>query len=89
MLSWPKKKQIKSHYISTKTKGTLCKILIRPVLLYGCETWAINRYNEDKVATFERKVLRKTYGPICDNGSWTIRYNELYLLLVNLVSSKR
>jgi hypothetical protein len=39
------------------------------------------RYNEDKVATFKRKVLRKIYGPICDNGRWRIRYNnELYQL---------
>jgi hypothetical protein len=51
----------------------LYKTLIRP------ETWAINRYNEDKVATFERKVLRKIYDPICDNGRWRIRCNnELY-----------
>jgi hypothetical protein len=79
MLSWPKK--TKSHYISTKTKGKLYKTLIRPVLLYGCETWAINRYNEDKVATFKRKDLRKIYGPVCDNKRWRIRYNnELYQL---------
>jgi hypothetical protein len=42
---------------------------------------ANNRYNEDKVATIERKVLRKIYGPICDNGIWRIRYNtKLYQL---------
>jgi hypothetical protein len=29
----------------------------------------------------ERKVLRKMYGPTCDNGRWRIRYNnELYQL---------
>jgi hypothetical protein len=48
-------------------------------LLYGCETWAINRYNEEKITIFERKALRKIYGPTCDNGRWRIRYNdELY-----------
>jgi hypothetical protein len=80
MLSWSKKtNKITLH--STKTKGKLYKTLIRPVLLYGCETWAINGSNEDKVATFERKVLRKIHGPICDNGRWRIRYNnELYQL---------
>jgi hypothetical protein len=51
------KEQIKSHYISIKTKCTLYKTLTRSVLLYGCEAWAINRYNEVKIAIFERKVL--------------------------------
>ena len=28
---------------------------------------------------FERRILRKIFGPICDNGKWRIRYNsELY-----------
>jgi hypothetical protein len=79
MLPWPK--ETKSHYISIKTKCKLYNTLIRPVLLYGCETWAINRYNEEKIAIFERKVLRKIYGPTCDNGRCRIRYNnELYKL---------
>jgi hypothetical protein len=63
-------KQIKSHYISIKTKCKLYKTLIRSVLQYGCEAWAINRYNEVKIAIFEIKVLRKIYGPTCDNGRW-------------------
>jgi hypothetical protein len=58
----------------------LYKTLIRTVLLYGCETWAIYRHREEKIAIFEKKVLRK-YGPTCDNGRWRIRYNnELYQL---------
>jgi hypothetical protein len=70
--------------------GKLYKTLIRPVLLYGCEIWAINIYYEEKIAIFEIKVLRKIYGPICDNGRWRIRYNiELYQLFVNLTSSGR
>jgi hypothetical protein len=45
-------------------------------LLYGCETWASNRYNEEKIVIFEGKVLRKIYGPTCDNERWRIRYNN-------------
>jgi hypothetical protein len=33
-----------------------------------------------RLQIFERKVLRKIYGPTCDNGRWRIRYNELYQL---------
>jgi hypothetical protein len=55
-------------------------------LLYGCKTWAINKYNEEKITIFDRKVLRKIYGPTCDNGRWRIRYNnELYQLFGELV----
>jgi hypothetical protein len=43
--------------------------------------WVINRDSEEKIAIFKRKVLRKIYGPSCDNGRWRIRYkNELYQL---------
>jgi hypothetical protein len=35
------KNQLRSHYISIKTKCKLYKTLIKPVLLYGCETWAM------------------------------------------------
>jgi hypothetical protein len=75
MLPWPKETN-KIHYISIKTKCKLYKTLIRPVLLYGCETWASNRYNEEKIVIFKGKVLGKIYGPSCDNGRWRIRYNN-------------
>jgi hypothetical protein len=33
------------------------------------------------LSTFERKILRRIYGPVQDNGQWRIRYNkELYEL---------
>jgi hypothetical protein len=76
------KNQLRSHYISIKTKCKLYKTLIKPVLLYGCETWAMGKNDESKISIFERKVLRKIYGPVNDKGKWQIRYNnELYQLL--------
>jgi hypothetical protein len=66
----------------------LYKTLIRPVLLYGCETWTINRYNEEKIPIFERKVLRKIYGPILimEDGELDKTMNSTSFL-VNLTSS--
>jgi hypothetical protein len=50
--------------------------------MYGCETWAMVKNDESKISIFERKVLRKIYGPVNDKGKWGIRYNnELYQLL--------
>ena len=71
--------QMRSKYICRKTKIKLYKTLIRPVLTYGAETWAINKEDESKLAAFERKILRRIYGPVCEMGRWRIRYNsELY-----------
>ena len=49
------------------------------VLLYGAETWTLTSSDEQTLGVFERKILRKIYGPFCDRGEWSIRWNqELY-----------
>ena len=30
--------------------------------------WSLNRRNEEQLQVFERRILRKIFGPICDNG---------------------
>lgn len=73
------KKQLKSKYISTKTKINLYKTLIRPVALYGSECWALNKAEEDSLLVFERKILRKIFGPVKQDNVWRIAYNhEIY-----------
>ena len=48
-----------------------------PVLLYGAETWTQTSSDEQALGVFERKILRKIYGPFRDRGEW--RWNqELY-----------
>jgi hypothetical protein len=37
--------------------------LIRPIILYGSETWALRKTEEVRLDTFERKVLRRIYKP--------------------------
>jgi hypothetical protein len=69
--------------------------LIRPVLLYGAETWATTKCDENKIRTSESKILRRIYGPVNEGGRWRIRYNdELYRLfneseIVKEVKSRR
>jgi hypothetical protein len=53
------KNKLRSHYISIKIKCKLCKTLIKCVLFYGCETWAMGKNDESKISIFERKVLGK------------------------------
>jgi len=44
-----------------KNERTLIYI---PVILYGSETRPLRKIDENKFMVFERKVLRKMYGPV-------------------------
>ena len=70
-----------SKLLTYSTKVRLYKTLIKPVLMYGSETWVLNENDQKKLGTFERKILRKIYGPVNEKGEWRIWYNkELYEL---------
>jgi hypothetical protein len=63
-----------------KIKLTIYKAIMRTVLLCGSETWTLTKTDEEKIRTFENKVLRKIYGPVYD-GYWCRRCNtELHKL---------
>jgi hypothetical protein len=59
-------KQLKSKQLKRKIKLTTYKTMIRPVLLYGSQTWTLTKTDENKLRTFENKALRKTHGPLYD-----------------------
>jgi hypothetical protein len=60
---------------SRLNKGTKCNTLVRPVILYGSESWTLTIAYEEKLRIFERRILR-IYGPTCQNGVWKIKYND-------------
>jgi hypothetical protein len=62
--------------ISRRSKLQIYKTLITPVVTYGAETWTLTVTEEYALRRFERKVLRKIFGPVMDNGVWRIRYNS-------------
>ena len=45
--------------IGRRTKILLFKTLVRPVLLYGCETWKITKNDEWKLNSFHCQCLRR------------------------------
>jgi hypothetical protein len=36
---------------------------MRPIVVYGCETWVLKESVIQRLSVFERKILRKIYGP--------------------------
>lgn len=83
-------KQFKSKAISRQTKITFYKSLILPVLMYGSEAWVLAKADEAVLGVFERKILRKIYGPICVDGEYRCRMNhELYELYADIDIVKR
>ena len=45
------------------------------MVLYGAESWCLTARETERLEVWERKILRKIYGPICENGEWRIRTN--------------
>jgi hypothetical protein len=44
-------------------KIKIYKIIILPVVLYGCETWSLTLRGKYGLKVFENRVLRRIFGP--------------------------
>ncbi|KAJ9586838.1 hypothetical protein L9F63_019569 [Diploptera punctata] len=75
----------KSKLISKTAKIRLYKTLIRPVVTYACETWVLKETIKQKLLIFERKFLRRIFGPNrgTDNYRRIKTNNELNKLIKN------
>ena len=52
-------RHFKSRLLTRKTKCNLYKTLVKPVLIYGRETWTLSNTNMSRLRSFETKILRK------------------------------
>jgi hypothetical protein len=77
---------LSSCLLSKNVKVRIYKTIILPVVLYGCETCSLTVREEHKLRLFEKRVLRRLFGPKRDGvtGGWRKLYNEE---LYNLYSS--
>jgi len=52
--------------------------VIRPIVVYSCETWVLSESIIQKLSVFERKILSKIFGPTKKkaNGVWRIKTNK-------------
>jgi hypothetical protein len=53
----------KSKLLSKKTKLKIYWTLVRPVITYACETWVLKEAIKQKLLVFEKKILRRIFGP--------------------------
>jgi hypothetical protein len=73
------------------------RIIILPVVLYGCENWSLTLREERRLRVFEKRVLRRVFGPKREEvtGEWRKMHNEelndVYSLpdIVRVVKSRR
>ena len=61
---------LKAKNINREHKVAMYKTLIKPVMMYGTETWVLSKVDELRLGVFERKILRRIYGPICEEAIW-------------------
>jgi phosphopantetheinyl transferase (holo-ACP synthase) len=66
-----------SKLISRNFKLHLYGTLIRPIVTYAAETWVLKESMVKKLMIFERKIMRKIFGPTkTDDGYWRIKANQ-------------
>jgi hypothetical protein len=58
-----------SMLLSCRTKERLYFTYLRPIATYACEIWASTKGDKEKLSNFERKMLRKIYGPVYNVNS--------------------
>lgn len=69
-------KMIKSNTVSKATKIRIYKTIIRPTVVYASETWTLNKSEQNKLARWERKVVRRTMGGKKEDRLWRRRTNR-------------
>ena len=58
--------------------------VIGPIVVYGCETWVLKESIIQRLSVFERKIIRKIFGPTKeDNDIWRIKTNKEFDELIN------
>jgi hypothetical protein len=64
--------------LSKNTKIRIYETIILPVVLYGCETWSLTLREEYRLRVFEKRMLRRIFGPRRDEvtGGWRKLHNE-------------
>jgi hypothetical protein len=64
-------RMLTSREISKPAKIRIYRTVVRPAVVYGCETWVLTKKSEIKLEAWERKMLRKIFrGTRTEDGGW-------------------
>jgi len=64
--------RLSSRLLSKNLKIKMYRIIILPIVLYGCESWSLTLGEERQLKVFENMVLRRIFGSRSDEvkGDW-------------------
>jgi hypothetical protein len=84
---------LSSRLLSKNLKIRIYKIIILPVVVYGCETWSLTLREDHRLSVFENRVLRGIFGPKRDEvaGEWRQLHNEelRIISIIRIIKSRR
>jgi hypothetical protein len=83
--------------VPKNVKVIIYKIIILPLVLYGCEAWSLTIEEEHKLRVFENRMLRRIFGPKRDGvmaGCRKLHNEELHNLysspsIIRIIKSRR
>ena len=55
---------LKSRDITLPTKACLVKVMVFPVVMYGCESWSIKKVEHQRIDGFELWCWRRLKSPL-------------------------
>jgi hypothetical protein len=61
-------KIMKSGEISKSTKLKICRTIIRPIVVYGCEGWTMSEHMEEAVKSLGKKDFKEGIRPKRDTN---------------------
>jgi hypothetical protein len=64
--------------LSINLKIKIHRIIILPIVLYGCETWSLTLEEKRRLSVFENRVLREVFGAKRDGVTGELRNEELH-----------
>jgi hypothetical protein len=65
----------KTRLVAKQSKLKLYRTVIRPAVTYVSETWVLKETVIQKLLVFERKILRRIFGPTNENQIWSVNFN--------------
>jgi hypothetical protein len=70
MMNWKLNFYIQINQPTSCINLQIYRTLVRPVVTYGSESWTLTVEEERALVVFERKILRKIYGPVKEKNNY-------------------